>query len=190
MSGECQAQKPPLLSDGLTQRIFGREVRVRTRDPKFVAEVLRLRSNGTATEDIAKQLGCHRNTVMNVIRKQGDPLGKVFSILRDGMPRIADMVIEETLRKKDVRAGVALLQGAGQLDALKPKPQVEDGGRIVIEWSGSPPPWAPAPVLAAYAKRQAPRIEAAPADLHENVQIAEIVREDTNAEDGEAGVQS
>lgn len=127
---------------------------MKSRDPSIVEEILVRRGNGESIDKIATAIKCHRNTVTNILAKNGgDPLERVVTILRDGMPKIADMVIVETLRKKDVRAGVELLRGAGQLESLRPKPAAEEGGRIVIEWSGAPPPWAPAPILKAYAER-------------------------------------
>lgn len=177
MSSESQEQKLP-AADHLTRRIFGKEQRMKSRDPSVVHEILVRRGNGESIDKIAKTIKCHRNTVMSILNKNGgDPLERVGGILRDGLPKIADMVIIETLRKKDVRAGVALLQGAGQLESLRPKPSVESGGRIVIEWNGAPPPWAPAPVLKAYAERAA--LPVAP------IADAEVVSDAENSKAGE-----
>jgi len=190
MAEQSQAENTPAskLSDSpQMQRIFGREVRTLSRNPKFVADVLSRRAKGEPLDKIAKELKCHRNTVMNILAKNGgDPLDRVKTILTDGLPKIADMVIVETLRKKDVRAGVELLRGAGQLEALRPKPAAEDGGRIVIEWSGAPPPWAPPPVLAAYAKQCAVPPKQVPAAVPTQVVDVEVV----DAENGEARQQS
>jgi hypothetical protein len=182
MAPECQAKN---IETAPLKRVFGRQVRERSTDPKFVAEVLRRRNEGEALEKIANSMECHRNTVMKILRQNGgDPLDRVHSILREGLPAVASMVMAETIRKKDVRAGVQILTNAGQLDALRPKPAVEDGGRIVIEWSGAPPPWSPAAVLKAYAQRQ---VEAAVPPQVEPVQIAEVVQNDTNAENSQTG---
>jgi hypothetical protein len=165
------------------QRIFGKLQRRLMKDEKFVDDVFVRRNRGDTIAKIAADLRCHINTIRNILQKHGgDPLARVQTILRDGMPKIADMVIVETLRKKDVRAGVQLLQGAGQLDALRPKPAVEDGGRIVIEWSGAPPPWSPAAVLKAYAERALPPAPPPKVDVVD----AEVV---SDAKNGEAGVE-
>lgn len=126
-------------------------------DPEICNRVLELRSHGKNIADIAAEAKLSPGTVQKILARYGDPFAESMGIIKTKLPAITAMVMDEVLSNKDRRTGALILERTGLLDGVRPKvePQ-EDGGRIVIEWSGAPPPWAPRTVLDAYAAKNSP----------------------------------
>jgi len=168
-----------------------------------LVQIHNLLSKGETKTQIAKDMGISLKTLHNWLSDrnytnyhknyqamQKEAVEKAARPVRTRLSRIAEMVGDEVLRLKDRSAGIAILKETGVFEAVRPVKQSEEGGgRIVIEWSGAPPPWAPKPVLEAYAARQVnpalpPQV---PPVLHEDVQDAEVVPGDANGQDSQAG---
>jgi len=161
-------------------------------------QIHNLLSKGETKTQIAKDMGISLKTLHNWLSDrdytnykqiQKESVEKAGKSVRTRLAKIAEMVGDEVLRLKDRSAGIVILKETGVFETLRPAKQTEgDGGRIVIEWSGAPPPWAPKPVLEAYQRQVNPALPPqVPPVLHEDVQDAEVVPGDANGQDSQAG---
>lgn len=135
-----------------------RGVRTKIRDPLFVKACFSLAlREGMTTHQIARQLHTSPSTVQYIL-DAGDieqQRRDSVKLLAKSLTEVTEMVLEDTLAKRDRRLGFDIMSGSGILEAARPQPKPpEEGGRITIEWNGPPPPWAPAAVQATYRAAQ------------------------------------
>jgi hypothetical protein len=154
---------------GTPRKSRRRGVRTKIRDPIFTAAVfnLALGKNPLTTKQIARQLHTNPSTVQYILdagdieQQRRDSVKRLASRLTD----VTDMVLEDTVAKRDRRLGWDIMVGSGVPDAARAalnKP-LTDGGRITIEWDGPPPPWAPRHILDAYRSAAPPAGQTPPA---------------------------
>ena len=145
----------------------------RTRRQRDYDTVMELLMQGESKLEIARRMGVTAKTVYNIIASGGakgmksmvgqaqreahaEAVERASSKIQSRLPELAEMVIDQTIKMKDRQSGVNILREVGVLEKIRPKvAQESDSGRIVIEWSGAPPPWAPKHVLDAYAQARA-----------------------------------
>ena len=122
--------------------------RKRGRGKPFVMGDTRINRRGVPRESVAlaKVL---RDTAADVLLSQS-PRQPDKTRLVCALEALADKA-----ERGDVRAAEVLLDRIGGKPTQPIEGDVSERGRIVIEWGGSPPPWAPKHVLDEYEKKKA-----------------------------------
>jgi hypothetical protein len=107
---------------------------------------------GHGVTEIARMFGVNRLTVYRALKAGGvvSAIKKAGDYTARNALRIAKLAVEGTIAKGDHKTAVVIAERMGVFDAARPAKGEPEGGRIVIEWNGAPPQWAPKPVLDAY----------------------------------------
>ena len=163
--GFDRTNPPELTCRGTPRKTKRRGSRTRIKDPKFVQQVFELAMQGHSANSIRKLLHTGKDSVRYIMEVLEVDKRREEATRRIGvaLPDIASMVATDVLGKRDRILGHQILDRSGVYEGARPTKTADPTeGRIVIEWSGAPPPWAPATVLnahAAVAGKEAPMTE-------------------------------
>jgi hypothetical protein len=174
---------PPLTVRGTPRRTRHYGTRSKIQNPEFVRKTLLMSFDGKSARMIAKALGTNTNTVEYILAAFDMTSLRKEAAKRVGaaLPEIASMVTETTIALKDRRLGHEILDRAGVYDEARPAAQADpNAGRVVIEWSGAPPPWAPPPVIEAHKATLAEKVRATEREAN----VIAIAPPSTNNGDG------
>ena len=135
--------------------------RTKIRDRGYCEAVISLALDGKTAAQIAKLLHTSQDTIRYILdaARIEERRRESIAYLGHRLTEVTKMTVDETLAKRDRRLGHEMLRETGVYEGAKPERKVEDGGRIVIEWGGAPPPWAPRQVIEAAAAPIAKVIE-------------------------------
>lgn len=169
------------MSQELQVQPMRRPSRIRKYDrPEIVARVMELYFEGLGLRGIRAKTGLAYGTIENVLKYNNADLRKtiverVAQKLETRLGEYEELVYSGIKKTNDRHLAKEILVDVGVASAVpKPKQDQNEGGRIVIEWNGPPPPWAPKPVLDAYAARPVQHSEP------EQKPIAELPEDATN----------
>jgi hypothetical protein len=131
--------------------------------PELVDKIVKLFDDGKPIIEIATATGVDKRTVRKWLRKRGwggptkiNTRDKALHMLRHSFDDLMLRSLDQTNKIPDRRICKEILAECGIFAETQPKADPVEGGRIVIEWSGPPPPWAPKDILAEQAKLALP----------------------------------
>jgi hypothetical protein len=146
------------------------------RDAEFCKSVFILAvKGGLNSAQISRQLHTNVVTIQFILDKMDVQKAREEALAHIGrtLPDIAEMVMDDVLSKRDRRLGHEILTNSGVYDGARPQQQSNEGGRIVIEWDGPPPPWAPRPILDAHTAASHPAVDStAPGEPKKGLKVS------------------